>query len=124
MMTDASELRPEDKAFEEGTKLFYDIFKHLTTLGTGSFLVLVTFFEKFQGLQHRWLATLGIAIFILMTMVSVFLMFFLARDVSIRGAETPLDRFFKVGAWIVSILLICGFISLGLFAGLNLVNLK
>lgn len=42
----SSDYTVEQKAREEGWKLKYDFYKHLTTLGTGSILLLVTFLEK------------------------------------------------------------------------------
>lgn len=46
-----SDLHPTDeqqhKDFIEGLKVSYDLFKHLTTLSTGSILLLATLLEKF-----------------------------------------------------------------------------
>ncbi len=42
----------KQKAREEGRKLQYDFFKHLTTLSTGSILLSVTFLEKLFTQPH------------------------------------------------------------------------
>lgn len=44
--SERSEYSVLEKAQEEGNKLLYDTTKHLTTLCTGSLLLLVTFLEK------------------------------------------------------------------------------
>jgi len=49
-MSKDENVNPDDakrSSFLEGQKLFHDTFKHLTTLNTGSILILATFLEKF-----------------------------------------------------------------------------
>ena len=46
----------QQTAHEESWKLQYDIYKHLTTLSTGSILLLITFLEKlFARPIWKWL---------------------------------------------------------------------
>ena len=79
---------PEDeRAFEEGSKLFHDTFKHLTTLSTGSVLLIATFFEKSNSPQWNILARLSLIGFTIATLGSVLLMLFLAKDVSIGKTD-------------------------------------
>jgi hypothetical protein len=59
-----NEYPPERKAKEEALKLFYDTMKHLTTLSTGSILVLLAFLEKIFT-RPRWKAL------IVLTLVSL-----------------------------------------------------
>ena len=49
-----SDLTTEQKARQEGQKLLYDTCKHLTTLNTGSILILATFLEKLFIQDREW----------------------------------------------------------------------
>lgn len=60
-MSDANAERDREKADQEGEKLFYDSMKHLTTLNTGSILLLVTFLEKLFG-NPRWKALIAVSL--------------------------------------------------------------
>jgi len=63
------------KAHEESWKLRYDTYKHLTTLATGSILLLVTFIEKlFTRPLWRGLVIAAFCMFFLTIMASFFLM--------------------------------------------------
>jgi len=112
----------ESKAFEEGSKLFHDTFKHLTTLSTGSILLLVTFFDKFKFLQWKFLATISLIAFIISTLISFLLMLFLAKDVYIMGKPTSRDWLFRLGAWVAAVSFVLGIIILVLFAASNFSN--
>ena len=47
---------PTPEGYREGGKLFFDLMKHLTTLSTGSLLLLVAFLEKlFPNPCCRWM---------------------------------------------------------------------
>jgi len=48
------------RARQEGQKLLYDSIKHLTTLSTGSVLILATFLEKFFK-EPEWKALIALA---------------------------------------------------------------
>ncbi len=64
--------RVVDTDFRDSRKLHYDFFKHLTTLSTGSILLLVTFLEKiFQNPQWPRLIIWVICTFILVTLGSL-----------------------------------------------------
>ena len=64
--TGLKEYTAEQKAREEGSKLYYDVMKHLTTLSTGSILLLVTFLEKlFVNPKWRLLIAVTLVFFIL-----------------------------------------------------------
>ena len=43
---DSTNSREPSMAFQESFKLLYDLFKHITTLSTGTIIVLATFLEK------------------------------------------------------------------------------
>jgi hypothetical protein len=93
----------EQKAFLDGSKLFHDTFKHLTTLSTGSILLLVTFFDRFKALQAKSLAIYALIGFMMCTLGSVFMMIFLSKDVQIMGKPTPHDWIFRYGSRITAI---------------------
>ena len=113
-------LTPEEqKAFLDGSKLFHDTFKHLTTLSTGSILLLVTFFDKFKGLRAKSLATYALIGFILSTLGSVFMMIFLSKDVQIMGKPTPHDWIFRYGSRITAIVFVLSVLILVIFASIN-----
>jgi len=103
------------RAFEEGSKLFHDTFKHITTLTTGS-IVLVTFVRNYTELQWKVLAVIALAGFVTSTVGAVLLMMFLAKDVSIKAVPTPRDWLFTAGSWITSIVFIVSIFSLAVFA--------
>ena len=108
------------RAFEEGSKLFHDTFKHITTLTTGSIVLLVTFFGNYKEMHWKGLAIVALTGFIISTIGAVLLMMFLSKDVSIRGVTTSRDWLFTVGAWITSIVFVISIFSLALFAIRNL----
>lgn len=49
------------KADQEGEKLYFDSMKHLTTLNTGSVLLLVTFLEKLFS-SPRWRVLVAVSL--------------------------------------------------------------
>ncbi len=67
-------LRPD--ATREGYRLFHDTFKHLTTLSTGSILLLVTFLDKLVKSPH-WHALVPISVlgFLVSVLTSVPVLF-------------------------------------------------
>jgi hypothetical protein len=109
------------KAREEGTKLRYDAMKHLTTLSTGSILILVAFLEKLFT-SPKWKALIATAFisFVLTIIASYMAMLQFATLVSalekIRG-DSPIFR-----TYIMSLIFfLIGIISLVIFALRNLV---
>ena len=60
-MSDANAEKDREKANQEGEKLVYDSMKHLTTLNTGSILLLVTFLEKLFS-NPRWKALVAVSL--------------------------------------------------------------
>lgn len=71
-MVDANEEKGREKADQEGEKLFYDSMKHLTTLNTGSILLLVTFLEKlFSNPQWKTLIAVSLICFVISIVCSV-----------------------------------------------------
>jgi hypothetical protein len=60
-MSDTNAEKDREKANQEGEKLVYDSMKHLTTLNTGSILLLVTFLEKLFS-NPRWNALIAVSL--------------------------------------------------------------
>jgi hypothetical protein len=62
----------EAKALQESEKLYFDSMKHLTTLNTGSILLLITFLEKlFQKPEWKFLVVVSLSIFVLSNICSI-----------------------------------------------------
>jgi hypothetical protein len=76
------DLGPPD--FTEGMKLYHETFKQLTTLTTGSILLVAAFLNSlFESPQARWLITAAFLLFIVSTLASVLLMVLFADE--LRG---------------------------------------
>jgi len=101
-----SEKTPEQQkiaadAHRESAKLFYDFFKHVTTLATGTIVVLATFIEKIFK-APIWLPLVVITFFGLVVSLALALiaMFFMGKHIRtpISNAET---------GRLINIILIC-----------------
>ncbi len=78
-----------EKANEEANKLFYDVFKHLTTLSTGAILILASLLETlFARPQGRFLIVVALVSFIVSMVSAVRMMFFQASAVMDRRKDT------------------------------------
>jgi hypothetical protein len=78
-----NDLAPPD--FTEGMKLYHETFKQLTTLTTGSILLVAAFLNTlFDNPQSRWLITAAFLCFIVSTLASVLLMVLFADE--LRGS--------------------------------------
>jgi uncharacterized membrane protein len=107
-----------EKANEEANKLFYDVFKHLTTLSTGSILILATLLETvFNEPQWLFLIVISLVSFILSIISAVRMMFFQASAVLVLKVETTRGEF--VGFLITVGSFLLGIISFVVFAVRN-----
>jgi uncharacterized membrane protein len=116
------EYTARDKAYEEGMKLMYDLFKHTTTISTGSILILVTFLEKlFRNPQWRFLIGITFGSFILTLLSSLAMMFLVGQIIKKFGITTAAeDRFLMLNTVLVIASFLCGIVSLVMFAMKNL----
>ena len=91
-MADTNAEKEREKANQEGEKLFYDSMKHLTTLNTGSILLLVTFLEKLFS-NPRWKALIAVSLicFVVSIVCSVSSMLQSANDVKHSGRFQRLE---------------------------------
>jgi hypothetical protein len=72
----------KQKAHEESWKLRYDTFKHLTTLNTGSILILVAFLEKvFTNPEWRVLVGIAFGLFLFSILAAMLSMIAIAKFV-------------------------------------------
>ena len=72
----------------EGLKLFFEVFKHLTTISSGSILLLVTLLGR-SGTQQSWLIAISFVGFVVSTAASIIVMLSTAR--TIRRSD-PTDQ--------------------------------
>ena len=107
-------------ALREGSKLFHDAFKHVTTLSTGSIVFIATFLDKFKASVHTELAAYALYGFVLSVITSVLWMLFLAKDVSTKGRYHWYDVFFHVGSWLSVLSFIVSVLLLVVFARVNM----
>ncbi len=80
--------------FIESLKLSYDLFKHVTTLSTGSLLLLATLLDKFFK-APEWSFLIGVTFtaFLISLVGSLALMFTLSRTIAGSGeVSDPIDR--------------------------------
>jgi len=110
-------------ANEESWKLQYDIYKHLTTLSTGSILLLITFLEKlFNKPIWKGLVVVALCCLILSILLSFIVMNLMASQV--RDMEVD-QRFVKRNLTVIILaisMFLLGIISLAAFAIKNLMS--
>ena len=108
-----SDLTAVQKARQEGQKLLYDTCKHLTTLNTGSILILATFLKEFFIKDREWTCLIAVVFsaLIISMISSVATMLALSRNVFYLREATEtgtrigaISIFISVGAFIVGII--------------------
>ena len=78
-------------------KLYYDFYKHLTTLSVGSILIIVTFWECLNSTQEFLLILIfSLAFFVISIICSVFTMF----NVIEEHLQSLLVRIIKIFAFL------------------------
>ncbi len=92
----------------EGQKLVYDTFKHLTTLSTGSILILGTFGSSIlkNPLSYPWII-ISATCFVVTMSTSAFVMFFLAVAI----AQRELNDSDRIATSVLAILAFLSFAS-------------
>ncbi len=97
----------------EANKLLFDLFKHSTTVSTGSILILVTFLEKlFKFPVYKWLIIVSLLGFTISIVSSLVVMLFFAGNT--RSPLNEKDKTDKIFLNILMISLIVSSISFGL----------
>lgn len=111
----------EQKAHEEAWKLRYDTYKHLTTLSTGSILLLVTFLEKlFNKPLWKGLVVVALCLFLTSILASLFAMNVLASAVQNMGMSRKEEAFSGIIIFVAWSGFLFGIISMIIFAVKNL----
>jgi hypothetical protein len=113
---------PHLKAFEEGLKSFYDLFKHITTISTGSIVLIITFLEKlFTNPAWKSLVAVSFGCLTFSVIASLITMFFLSRAISQLG-KTPkrAEPFFDSSVVLTIASFLTGIVTLVIFAIKNL----
>ncbi|HKR61447.1 MAG TPA: hypothetical protein VJS64_17300 [Pyrinomonadaceae bacterium] len=114
----STDLTPDQKTRQEGQKLLYDAFKHLTTLSTGSILILATFLEKFFR-EPEWTPLIAVAFlgFIAATVSSFITMLALSNSVFKLSENTETGSRLGAAGFIFSLVtFVIGISSLVAFA--------
>jgi hypothetical protein len=117
-----NEYSVKDKAYEEGMKLFYDLFKHMTTVCTGSILILITFLEKLFS-NPVWKSLVGYAFggFILSILTSLILMVYISNLIRNFGhSGDVIETIMSIIAIIVVVSFLFAIVCLAVFAMKNL----
>ena len=111
------------KAREEGWKLSYDLHKHITTLSTGSILILVTFIERlFSNPSWKILVVIALSLFVVSIVLALLTMSYLmafVRDVG-EIEDSSKREHVNISAASFSCFLL-GIICLVIFAVRNLI---
>jgi hypothetical protein len=115
------ELKRKIEAFREGQKLLVDIFKHVTTLSTGSIVILSTFLKEFfkNPIKTEFIPWIFVA-FVVATISSVIVMLLLAHSIN-RDALTGTTYQF-VGIFFVAVACLSFLLGLTLLAIFSTVN--
>jgi hypothetical protein len=113
---------PHLKAFEEGLKSFYDLFKHITTISTGSVVLIITFLEKlFANPAWKGLVTASFGFLTLSVVASLTTMFFLSRTIGQLGKMPKrAEPFFEASMIVTITSFLIGITCLVVFAVKNL----
>ena len=110
-----TEYTVSQKAEEEGLKLHFDAVKHITTLCTGSILILVTFLEKlFVRPVWKLLVSIAFGLLVLSIVGSIYAMLYIASAVRDITSVGSFDR--KRGMNVILIFLVLGYV--GFVAGI------
>lgn len=106
----------------EGRKLFYDFMKHMTTLSTGSIILLVVLVEKlFPNPSLKWLMVVVFSLFILCTISALLSMFMLAMTVFVSGDISDTEAKMGVRSVFTAIaFFLLGLLALIVFASINM----
>jgi ABC-type Fe3+-siderophore transport system permease subunit len=109
------------KANEESWKLRYDTYKHLTTLSTGSILLLVTFLEKlFVRPIWKGLVIASFCLFLINILASLIVMNFMGAFIREMDIEKKDENKSLIFVGIALATFLSGVISLIIFAVINL----
>jgi len=108
----------------EGFKLLHDTFKHLTTLSTGSILLLSTFLKDiFKSPEWSWLVAVSIIFFLASTIASVIVMIAFGDTVYNKGGSLSVPGLERIAGPCVAVswaTFLLGMVALVVFSLKNL----
>lgn len=109
----------EDQRSQEASKLWFELCKHLTTLGTGSILLVMALTERlFTSREWKGLVVVAVIAFFICVVSSLLCMYFTVLGLKLGTTESEvighLGAFFiAAGSFFV------GLVVIGIFVGKN-----
>jgi hypothetical protein len=87
------------KGTQDGVKLLHETCKHLTTMSSGSILILSSFFTKASAYQFKSFLIISLIILLISAALSVFAMYFIAAHLAESKESSLLSKgpFFIAG---------------------------
>lgn len=124
-MSDSStkpELTDEKKAQQENNKLLFDVYKHITTLSSGTIVILATFLDKvFKNPKMGILITFSITSLLMALIGALPVMVDLAEEQKIkRDSKAYSDRAHRFMYFLAPTTFVFGTFCLALFTIINL----
>jgi len=118
----ATELTAEQKARQESLKLLFEVYKHTSTLSTGSIVLSATFLEKlFKSPKEVNLVTISLVCLLASVIASWIMMAHLAVEQQLDRTPTRLERAGRRILYAVSPLsFMAGIVCLAAFTVINL----
>ncbi|MBJ2138528.1 hypothetical protein JEU11_18900 [Paraglaciecola chathamensis] len=107
---------------KDGVKLLFDAFKHMTTLSTGSILLIATFLRNIAYGEHSSLfAICSVSFFLLSILCSVIILILLPKIIGAAGQNQELTgKVYMRAAGVAAVSFFIGILSLGIFVILNI----
>lgn len=107
----------------ESSKLFFDLFKHLTTLSAGSIVVLTGLLSTlFSNTEWKWLIITTLGAFVITTLSSIVAMFFMASmikgdtNMSLLSTKMVTNCILVTGgSFVISLLMLIVFATKNIF---------
>jgi hypothetical protein len=118
----ARELTAEQKSQQESFKLLFEVYKHITTLSSGTILILTTFLEKlFKNPKAAQLVPFSISCFLLSIIFSLLIMAHLAAAQQVFRQVKRSDQAARlILYWLAPLTFVLGTIGLGVMTIFNL----
>ena len=116
------ELNAEQKAQQESFKLLFEVYKHITTLSSGTIIILTTFLEKlFRTPKAVHLVPISMSCFLLSIIFSLSTMAQLAIAQQIFRPPSKFDKLARlILYWLSPLTFILGIVFLAILTILNL----
>jgi hypothetical protein len=116
------DLTAEQKAQHESNKLLFDVYKHITTLSSGSIVLLTAFLEKlFKSPKEAELVVLSLACLFISMVTSLPIMAHVAVEQQLNRNSGRLEKHSRrLFYWLSPMLFILGILCLTLFCIINL----